>query len=124
MLPDQEDMPMHEATGRLLWQFQRCEAITINEVACCINGLVAWLRLERDVLAAHEVDLQRIQLLPKEIAKDCLLASDRNLQPMQRQQLELVERPSKLTPKSLMLNRKEHLQTAYPAGRVRLKDRA
>ena len=100
MLPDQEDMPMHEATGRLLWQFQRCEAITINEVACCINGLVAWLRLERDVLAAHEVDLQRIQLLPKEIAKDCLLASDRNLQPMQRQQLELVERPSKLTPKS------------------------
>lgn len=50
-------MLLHEATLRLLGHFERCEGFTIDELACRVDRLVPRLGLERDILAANQIDL-------------------------------------------------------------------
>lgn len=56
----QKDVLVHEATLGLLGHFKSCKRFAVDELAGRVDWLVPRLSLERDILAAYQVDLQRI----------------------------------------------------------------
>ena len=57
-------MLVHEFDERLLWEVKRTEAFAVYELKLAMDWLKLVLRLVRDVLACHQVNLKRIQLFP------------------------------------------------------------
>ena len=55
---------MHEFDERLLREVKRTEAFAIYELKLAMDWLKLVLRFVRDVLACHQVNLERIQLFP------------------------------------------------------------
>lgn len=64
---------MHEPAVGLLWHLESLERFAIDELARSVDGLVPWFRLERDVLAVDQVDLERVQLLAQELSQKGLV---------------------------------------------------
>lgn len=72
-------MLVQESAVLLLGHLQGLEALSVHEVKLCVDRLVFGLSLERDILDADEVELERVQLFAIELAEKRLLAFDRKL---------------------------------------------
>jgi hypothetical protein len=57
-------MLVHEFDERLLWEVKRAKVFAIYELKLAMDWLELVLRLVRDVLACHQVNLEGVQLFP------------------------------------------------------------
>ena len=77
----------------LLGHLKSLKALVVNEVELSEDRLILGLSLERDVLDADEVELERVELLAVEFAQKCLFTANCKLEIIQRHCLQLVEAP-------------------------------